>query len=672
MMRIKKISKRFIAIALSAAVLLTAAFFTVPALSANVRSMLASTGGGNTRTVTVDTSDVITEDFYGYGSNLWLGPKYTNNMTDAYYEVNYKRIQTMRPAFMRMMFLPNWLMGDLTDKQVKANAEANWTNGVYDTSSSQFQLFSEYVKAFYDAGTVVQLNMGGRVLTEIADWYSIKDVELGGVGSGRSAPRDCRAFAKATAWVIKYFYEQGYDNIKMLSVHNEVNGGNFCVFGDKRIYWAKLFREIDKAFEETKIVGGPHDGETLRQNVTVIGTECSSTSNFEKLYVDYWAEPLASTYLKNGEFDVLSDHYYFNSTEHPGVTVRNTIINNMEYYKNSANASKYPLLITEYNAVTDDGELSDYLFGKSSGAQGLMMSNVGVAGLAKWFFCGAQLDQAIDNVNMNRINAVNWSTPAPTYDEDNNTVSRMGEVSIQYMEESLLMRFVPKHGKTVATSCANSFMAKNSDGSFDVEDAGEGDIIQSAYVSKDGEDLTVVMIVNDSQETRNLNLSITGDKFKNKTFGKYVYEYGGANYDTTDDASAIMPTKVVDKVTNASGVLTDTLPNKYSIVVYTTMAEPVQVELDKTTYPTLEASIKVNETAQFAVANIYGTTNTDVRWEVLTGTDGRVGSIDQNGVYTPADDAQVGDTIAVAAYSAEYSLENNSQAYDVAIVTIVE
>lgn len=663
MMRIKKISKRFIAIALSAAVLLTAAFFTVPALSASVRSMLASTGSGNTRTVTVDTSDVITEDFYGYGSNLWLGPKYTNNMTDAYYEVNYKRIQTMRPAFMRMMFLPNWLMGDLTDKQVKANAEANWTNGVYDTSSSQFQLFSEYVKAFYDAGTVIQLNMGGRVLTEIADWYSIKDVELGGVGSGRSAPRDCRAFAKATAWVIKYFYEQGYDNIKMLSVHNEVNGGNFCVFGDKRIYWAKLFREIDKELEETKIVGGPHDGETLRQNVTVIGTECSSTTDFEKTYVDYWAEPLASTYLKNGEFDVLSDHFYFNSTEHPGVTVRNTIINNMAYYKNSANASKYPLLITEYNAVTVSGsdERSEYLFGNSSGAQGLMMSNVGVAGLAKWFFCGAQLDQAIDNVNMNRINAVNWATPAPTYDEDNNIVSRMGEVSIQYMEESLLMRFVPKHGKTVATSCADSFIVND-----------DGDIIQSAYVSKDGEDLTVVMIVNDSADTRSLNLSINGDKFKNKTFGKYVYEYAGGNYDPTNDPSAIMPTKVADKVTNSSGLLTDTLPNKYSIVVYTTMPEPVQVELDKTTYPTLEANIKANETAQFSVNKVYGTSNQNVTWKVLTGTDGRKGSIDQNGVYTPAADAQVGDTIAVAAYSAEYSLENNSQAYDVAIVTIVE
>ena len=81
--------------------------------------------GDTTRTITVDTNTVLNEDYHGLGDNLWVGP-YAYGMNDAYQAVNDMRTNVVKPAYMRMMFLPNWLVdAELTPEE----QEYNWTHG---------------------------------------------------------------------------------------------------------------------------------------------------------------------------------------------------------------------------------------------------------------------------------------------------------------------------------------------------------------------------------------------------------------------------------------------------------------------------------------------------------------------------------------------------------------
>lgn len=81
----------------------------------------------STRTITVDTDTVLNEDYHGLGDNLWVGP-YAYGMNDAYQTVNDQRTNTVKPAYMRMMFLPNWLVDA---EKTPEEQEYDWTHGIY-------------------------------------------------------------------------------------------------------------------------------------------------------------------------------------------------------------------------------------------------------------------------------------------------------------------------------------------------------------------------------------------------------------------------------------------------------------------------------------------------------------------------------------------------------------
>lgn len=199
----------------------------------------------STRTITVDTDTVLNEDYHGLGDNLWVGP-YAYGMNDAYQTVNDQRTNTVKPAYMRMMFLPNWLVDA---EKTPEEQEYDWTHGIYTWDSEEFKSFVRNAQTIYNGGGKILLNMGGRITVEMTEWYAIDDVSLT-EGGTRSAPKDIDAFARTTVAVINKLKEYGVE-VDYLCFHNEVNGGNFEAFYDKRAYWCEVVKktsiELDKA-----------------------------------------------------------------------------------------------------------------------------------------------------------------------------------------------------------------------------------------------------------------------------------------------------------------------------------------------------------------------------------------------------------------------------------------
>lgn len=83
------------------------------------------------RSVSVNTSSFIQEDFLGHGNNLWTFP-YGRGMNDAYELVNKNRTDMQKPAFMRMMFLPQWIVYIDEEPEVQ---KQRWESGDYNWNS---------------------------------------------------------------------------------------------------------------------------------------------------------------------------------------------------------------------------------------------------------------------------------------------------------------------------------------------------------------------------------------------------------------------------------------------------------------------------------------------------------------------------------------------------------
>lgn len=678
-MKIKKFSKRVTAIALSSAVLLTAAFFSVPAVAENVLNRLTSS---NVRTVTVNKNDVVQEDFNGFGTNFCPAGRYVNNMTDAYYQVNYKRIKAFAPSIVRYWVHPSWLMNNENEEaeEIKRKWEAHDYNTSYYWEDDDLQLFFEYCKLLKETGTEVQLDMNGEQRTKVTDWYGIKDATFQGGAS--TLPADLESFGYAIANLIKYAYEEkGLTNITTVAFFNEVNGGSGAVFGDKRVYWVRMLKEVHNALKATTVNIDGVDT-PLRDIIEINGTEIAHDGGMEN--AEYWYDYIMENAKdENGEkyYDYLSNHYY------PGdrtLQEINEITSNLINYVDS------PFYMMEFGSGygSQESQLGyeryTWEFGNSVASNVAVMANNGINGMAEWFLCGTTMDISIGGAGWNypsyrEMWVLNWDIPSPEDGE-----SRMADVTNLFSENSLLYRFIPQKGKTLKTTIS---------GKYDFSKYEEGDTVAASFVSEDGNDATVIMVVSDSDTDRTLDLKLNG--FNGKEFNKYVYEYAFEYGATNGNVSALMPEKQAS-FTVSNNTVTDTLPNKHSLVVYTTYDEFAQVEIDNSVSETLEFEISAAQLSQgvaLDVAEVHGTNEQGVTWKVLTtnSTDDKNARFvefdktkgdftqdptDRNKVTYYPQNVQVGDTIAVAAISNTdeglTKLNVPIEHYDVAIVKIVE
>lgn len=223
----KKTNGRFLGrwgkTALISALLLSSFGFTLPAKAETNRTP---------HTIKIDPGTVIQEDFLGVGVNTIptaLMPGQTQfGYTEAHWEMDSKRIQTIRPKVARVWFQIDWMEP---------------RKGSYTWDSMEMKAFYKYLDAFKAAGTEIELNFGWKVGSKVHDWFILPDTD-----PWTSAPADLDAYAKsASALLRELIMNRGYDNVKYLTFYNEPNGNwDFEAPGDQQAYYAEMVRKTSQ------------------------------------------------------------------------------------------------------------------------------------------------------------------------------------------------------------------------------------------------------------------------------------------------------------------------------------------------------------------------------------------------------------------------------------------
>lgn len=185
----------------------------------------------NKASVRIYPEQVLHADFLGVGVNIIPVCLMANNRlqgyTDAHWEMDKKRILTMKPKVARVWFQVDWMEP---------------TKGEYTWNSPEMKAFYKYMDVLQSAGTEVQLNFGWKIGRAVQEWFSIPGTE------GRiSAPRDLDAYAVSCSVLLQeLIVGRGYANVKYLSFYNEPNGHwDFEAPGDQKAYYAEMLKRVN-------------------------------------------------------------------------------------------------------------------------------------------------------------------------------------------------------------------------------------------------------------------------------------------------------------------------------------------------------------------------------------------------------------------------------------------
>ncbi len=614
-------------------------------------SMAVSGNVAATRLITVDTNDVVNECYAGVGNNHWSSI-YINGMNDAYQTVNEKRNNLTKMRYVRMLFLPYWLIDESLPLEEQ---EQRWKDGIYNFDNPYFINFMSKVKMYKESGTTVLLNFGGATTEQMGQWFLFEDGASTDVGKG--PPKDLEASAKAIRAIFEWAWDHGYDNMEYLSFYNEVNGGSFRMFFDIREYWCKMLVAVHNELKAHKYEGlnteSEHYGKTYREEIKMFGTELSGFANDNAAGIQEWCDFVIENAVdENGDpvYDYLNTHHYplsnsyekylemidATSTRYPGVWANETL-------------GRYP--DSKYESTRSEPYVINYKY--SALAMVLAQANEGYGGSALWAV-GSDMTPPPMAIIFNG----NWGFPS----ED------MHKVTHNFGLEGIMTRYIPFDSKVYKSTIDSSDICG---AVFGVED-NNGNI----------EDMTVMLDVEKNSAQRELTVKV-GSKMANRTFERHIYYFPAGDslgwewpYEVTESGSDLLP--VTDKIitADANGNIVDILPNdKHMAVVYTTLDEQVQIVTD-TDYVELTPS----GTADFDVTAIYGTdndTNLDnVTWEVYgkartdtndgySWTTENCGTIDQNGNYDSTG-TSVGDTVSIKITS-----NYDPSAYTIIIAEIV-
>lgn len=182
-------------------------------------------------TVTVDTQDVVQEDYLGIGVNVIPWSLMDNTTRYGYdeadWEVDVERILTLQPKVARFWFQIDWM---------------ELEKGQYDFESPEMQVVYRYLDAFEQAGTDIELNFGWKVGAEVHDWFNYPGVTK----PYESAPADLEAYGRsASALLEELIDERGYDNVRYLTFYNEPNGSwDFEGPADQKKHYADMARAV--------------------------------------------------------------------------------------------------------------------------------------------------------------------------------------------------------------------------------------------------------------------------------------------------------------------------------------------------------------------------------------------------------------------------------------------
>ena len=205
-----------------------------------------------------------------------------------------------------------------------------------------------------------------------------------------------------------------------------------------------------------------------------------------------------------------------------------------------------------------------------------------------------------------------------------------------YYFMSMLTRYIPAHSKAIKLKYNSK------------------DMRAAAFLTPEG-DVTVMLTAKNGFGPR--KVSVDFGKEIGKTFYRHSMKLPThfTYLKEREDAHAIIPP--CDGEIYASSTLCDDISEEYSCIVYTTIRPYAQVVVGEGYY-----ELKAGESLQLTASVIDGEVP-DFKWEITTSV-GSAGIVDNNGIYTAAEDAKSGDTVAIKAQPA------NMKSYGIAVVRI--
>ena len=558
----------------------------------------------DTKSVFVNTDEIITEDFLGLGANvipthLFEGTQLVG-FKEQYMELEKRRLAVAHPNVVRVWFQVDWFVLDGDD----------YLNHKYTFNTPKMQAVWKELDAFKAAGIEVELNFGWKVGFWAQSWFAFPDV----LSKRNSAPRDLDSFAYAcSACVREMIVNRGYDNIKYLTFYNEANGGatengwDFVVppYLEVKDYWRQMLEKCDERLRA--------DG--LRDLIKIWAAETSGNVGTMSL----------EDCIKYGAMSEWVD--YFNKNvpdkyEYASVHIYNITYNEAKYIaeKLSDLAGNHPVCFTEF-AVYNYGfrEGIDFSFERNNIANVLGFINGGAASMLFWILSGTHIDECFFH---NGAESSFWLAPTEKTDRncDVNGVTR------RFYEMSLITNYMPCHSKVVKTSTPDS-----------------DTIHTAAVITPDGE-YTVGVELKEVGDC-NRKIDIKFDKPVNKKFYKHLYRF-----DIEQEGNMVIP-PVVDTI-EVTDTLQDTLDEKYSFAVYTTMPPKKQV-----VFPDgVLQHVKRGEQKQLRAEVIDGDGTEKIKWSVCDClyTLGYPGTITEDGLYTamsnpiPTADGSIGSSCCYA------------------------
>lgn len=540
------------------------------------------------RTIEVDTSKVINDNFLGIGGNC-IPTELSNDSraygyNEAYFELQKRRLKQLNPHICRVLLQLDWFVKD----------KEAYENGGYDFDTSDFISLVETVRALKEAGSEVELNIGWKTVPEHLDFMAFPEcIEKGENQARASAPKDYLNFAKAGAAAVhQLFVNKKLDNIKYLTFFNEPYylNGPLGDFGypekgkEKFKYWCKILSATKTELQKLNIA----------DSFEFWGVEqaCEETREI----VMQTMNELARDDLKAHTL-----HIYGKTYDELCDLFENSVMPNSEGKQ---------VFITELaNSASADADFNYNHVGMC-----LAMANSGVAGGCLWILSGALLPYPMSWIHDGGVPGDGdiassfWQyLPLDKY------LDGIGE---SFYELSLLNRYVPIHSKVIATTGASKY----------------SDIHFAAFESPQG-DYTVAVESKESLDIAELNI-----KFKekiSKTFYKYVYKRP-----CKKSANLIVP-PAVDSIF-VKDKISDIISEEYSLTVYSTIPPIAQVEIDNPcVYLKAGTSVNLN-------AKAIDSKTSDIHWSLGECTM-KGATITENGKFTMPPNASLFDTFSVKA-----------------------
>ena len=155
---------------------------------------------GSQRTIDVDNTQVVWEDFYGFGTNAM-----TNALVDPqkiYYnepmfEFDMNREKVLYPQVIRLVFQLDYMITEEEPDPYRRDVEnnkdfQNYLNGVYSFDNANMKSMYAYLDKYKEMGAEILVDFGWKTHSRIANWYALP-VFL----PTASAPYDLKAYASS-------------------------------------------------------------------------------------------------------------------------------------------------------------------------------------------------------------------------------------------------------------------------------------------------------------------------------------------------------------------------------------------------------------------------------------------------------------------------------------------